>query len=108
MICRHCACSLSSAVYTLVPNATARAREALLGGLLTTLAFDGFRAVRMVLAVLYLQRHLRSFGNTAGILTVVVFGLGNRPSRRDFRPLDGLYPSQRKVLSACARHRRNL
>ena len=39
MICRHCACSLSSAVYTLVPNATARAREALLGGLLTTLAF---------------------------------------------------------------------
>ena len=63
------------------------------------------RAVRLVLVVLCLHCHLRSFGNTAGILNVVDFGLGNRPSWRGFRSLDGLYPSQRQVLSACARPR---
>ena len=68
---------------------------------------DGFRAVRMVLAVLCLHCHLRSFGDAAGILTVVVFGLGNRPSWRDFRPLNGLYPSQRQVFGACALHQRD-
>ena len=87
-----------------MPNATVRARKSLYGGLLTTPAFK----MAFTLFAWFSQYFVYSaiYGALA-ILTVVVFGLGDRPSRRDFRPLDGLYPFQRQVLSARARHRRD-
>jgi hypothetical protein len=96
-----------SCLYAFVPNATVRARKSLLGGLLSTPAFKmaftlSWFSQYFVYSVIYGALAMLSV-----FLLWFFFGLGDRPSRRDFRPLDGLYPFQRQVLSARARHRRD-
>lgn len=96
-----CLFAVFSCLFAFVPNAVVGAREALLGGGADDFGVqDGFCFVRLVFAVLCLQRHIWRCGSAAGIPALVIPGLGDRPFGSNFRLFNGWRCSAARQLSA--------